>query len=346
MKSKKDSEEVIQSLTKRNTDLENENKTINKLYAEVKDRKEANSEEHPTNFHEYYDYDNLPDESYEEEHDVDDNEEVSITKECRNPTTQTNIFKCTNCKFSAIHESLLKQHKSENHRKPCRKCKYIATNEEELKSHEEKSHAGSGAGASKQKVSEVLLCDFCEYTTEIPVELNLHEHNVHKKNGIKCNLCDFTARDEAILKKHHLIAMGHKRKIACRFFIKGICNRGRFCKFEHNRSESQVQEPINNNRQYGFQQRGQSLNFNNNNNSNTENYLFNNPQQQPFTNFHQSNRQCKFRENCHKFPNCGFFHGEVCRYQENCYKQNQCRFVHLPEHFLGVNMSPISKRNI
>ena len=153
--------------------------------------------------------------------------------------------------------------------------------------------------------------------------------------------------------------MGHKNRILCRFFLRGNCTKGRICKFEHNlldgqaKFERQHQSSYSYNQNYNQQQQPQ--NWNNNlfnqqqqqQHSNNHNYHY---QQQPFYNNNQNmgkiKQHCKYRENCFKFPNCGFVHEEVCRFQDHCLRKDQCRFVHLPRAFLGRNSPPPSKEAV
>ena len=122
---------------------------------------------------------------------------------------------------------------------------------------------------------------------------------------IKCNLCDFSALNEEIMKKHMKIAMGHKKDEMCKFYQRGNCRRGRFCLYKHEKTAN-----------------SQSKSW-----SGTHLPRSNNP---------TSARQCKYFENCVKFPNCGFAHREVCKFQDHCYNQQNCRFVHIsPSYFLG-----------
>ena len=131
--------------------------------------------------------------------------------------------------------------------------------------------------------------------------MNIHEHRAHKQNTIKCNLCDFTAKNEEILEKHHRVAMGHNKKIACKFFNNGTCRYGNFCRFEHKFSNDHIIT-------------GRQTDSNNAGRVNTQ--------------------QCKFYDKCFRFPNCGFMHYEVCKYQEKCIKGDRCSFVHVNGNFL------------
>ena len=85
-------------------------------------------------------------------------------------------------------------------------CDYKSKTEVEMHQHKVRIHE------SKQS-SEIFNCDFCYYRTSTSYELNIHEHKTQRTNTIKCNQCDFTAKNEEILKKHHTVAKGHKRKI-------------------------------------------------------------------------------------------------------------------------------------
>ena len=141
-------------------------------------------------------------------------------------------------------------------------------------------------------------CDFCEFTSNKSFDINLHEHETHKQSTIKCNLCDFRAKNKEILRKHHEVAMGHKKQLACKYFLNGMCRYGKFCRFEHKTENTQKTNILKGNNQLRSPR----------------------------------NTQCKFFENCQKFPNCGYMHYEVCKYQENCTKGERCNFIHL--HFL------------
>ena len=134
-------------------------------------------------------------------------------------------------------------------------------------------------------------------------DINLHEHNTHKQSTIKCNLCDFRAKNEDILRKHHEVAMGHRKKTPCKFFLKGNCKYGKFCRYEHK---------IVNDHSNQYENTRQAKSFKGNNQQN---------------NFR--NTQCKFFENCQKFPNCGYMHFEVCKFQENCTRGERCNYIHL-----------------
>ena len=101
-----------------------------------------------------------------------------------------------------------------------------------------------------------------------------------------------------------LIAMGHKKAELCRFNLRGGCKKGKFCLFKH--------EPIDPNSR-----------------------LNNSYRKQPQRSTVQEQKQCKYRANCFKFPNCGFAHKEICRFQENCHNGLSCNFVHFNTTFLG-----------
>ena len=228
-----------------------------------------------------------------------------------------NVLKCNKCKFSAQHESLLQQHKNEIHKpkpsKKCSDCEYSAKTENSLQQHRINTHGAPNIDGKNKE--DLLQCDFCEYSTSDPYDINLHEHKTHKSNTIKCNMCDFTAKSEDILKKHHQVAMGHKKKIACKFYIQGRCKNGRFCKFEHKMSFGKFSSSGNTR---------QSNNVNRNINQNRGNM-----------------QQCKYFENCQQFPNCGYMHFEVCKFQDKCTYGERCHFVHI--NFLDMTPSGSSR---
>ena len=144
--------------------------------------------------------------------------------------------------------------------------------------------------------------------------MNLHEHQTHEIKKIKCNLCDFEAINEEILKKHHVVAMGHKKNEVCRFYLQGHCKKGKFCMFKHKGNGNNISYNSN-----AKPQNGQS-NFA---------HTTKNTAQFKAQGFVGRNKQCRFFSNCIRFPNCGYVHNEICKFQENCFNIENCRFVHL-----------------
>ena len=96
------------------------------------------------------------------------------------------------------------------------------------------------------------------------------------------------------------MTVGHKKNIVCKYFLKGMCQRGMFCRYDHvintqnirDRNGNKVTDKINMSAQIskgrfdGYMRR--DLNSRN-------------------------TRQCKFMDRCFKFPNCGYEHKEVCK---------------------------------
>jgi len=320
----KETEDVIKKLTNKNTDLLNENKTYKKLYEEEIKKQE---ESHETPETEFKDYDNIlyEDEDSEVEEVPTENENTDRSKriqcdQCSFTTTSTTTlrnhksscqkcFKCNKCDFSSQHESMLQQHKKEAHQKEthkkCNECNYVSTSEQSMREHKMNVHKKSTKYASKKQ--DQLQCDFCDFKSMHAFEINLHEHKAHKQSKIKCNLCDFTAKNEDILRKHHEVAMGHKKSIVCKFYLNGVCKYGKFCRFTHKTSNN----PSN---KYDKTNKFEKSHQNNN----------------------RRNKQCKFFDNCQLFPNCGYEHYEVCKYQENCASGERCKYVHL--NFLGRSL--------
>ena len=133
--------------------------------------------------------------------------------------------------------------------------------------------------------------------------------------------------------------MGHKVQKNCRFYMNGNCTKGRFCKFLHsmngfensNGNRAQPAHTINGNRSNTREFTNNNVDVRNVvNQSNSQRNSRNTYYRRDARNRTQ-NRQCKYRENCDKFPNCGYAHYEICRYQNQCFKGPECRFVHLPE---------------
>ena len=93
--------------------------------------------------------------------------------------------------------------------------------------------------------------------------------------------------------------MGHRKRqkdIECRYFPKNRCTFGSNCKFSHNMQSNRSRN-------------------------------------NPIRTFGQRVKQCKFYENCQRFPNCDFQHNEICEFQEQCRKRH-CNYVHLKNDFL------------
>ena len=116
-----------------------------------------------------------------------------------------------------------------------------------------------------------------------------------KSKSVPCKECDFIADSQDTLKKHMKVAMGHKVKKPCRYFLRGTCKFGSRCRFLHSTE-------------------------------NETNYI-RRPQ------ISKPRIQCKFYGKCTKFPNCAFAHKEICQFQEKCSKKH-CQFVHLTGYFL------------
>ena len=153
----------------------------------------------------------------------------------------------------------------------------------------------------------------CDKTFVDRIAKNNHISTGHmmKKKKIPCKLCDFSAINEDILKKHMRVAMGHKINVICRFYQRGSCRKGKFCRFQHPQEVSSTKNQSN-------KTEGNQISSG------------------------QSNVQCKYWERCMKFPSCGFSHYEVCKYQEKCFKKEFCHFVHLNPLFLEARQTRIS----
>ena len=116
-----------------------------------------------------------------------------------------------------------------------------------------------------------------------------------------------------------LVAMGHKINVTCRYFERGNCTNGKFCRFLHQSKDTLKKNTHRTQTNY--------FNYRRNNE-------FGYKSKPVYT------KQCRFMENCYSFPNCGFLHKEVCKFQENCFDQQNCNFVHLNGHYFlgGTNM--------
>ena len=336
----KEAEATVAEITKTNNDVVSENKTIQKLYQEEMDKNKKVAEEgkkksqknetektknknknedEDKNTSEaqnevFIDYDNLNADSSSETDEIyaDVIRKVPVTLQCDKCKFKTenkrslmdhqiavhNRFTCKECEYKAKTNKQIEDHIKEKHRVPkllCNKCDFRATNPGNLKEHNDSVHEKMTQNHI-DKSQGIFKCNQCKYKSKTSFEMNMHEHETHSNKKIQCNLCDFRAASEEVLQKHHVVAMGHKRQELCWFYARGQCNKGKFCRFSHKGSNRCTMRD-----------------------QNVEKY---------------NNKQCKFFENCLKFPNCGFEHFEICKFQETCRNYGNCRFVHMNGPFL------------
>ena len=224
--------------------------------------------------------------------------------------------RCDQCNFKALRKEQLKlqiEIKHDGIWYNCNECEYTTSKEHYYKSHISLAHKGS---TLKDSSKPELKCDKCDYKTTDSFNMNIHINEVHKEQKIKCHLCDFRAKDKEVLKKHHIVAMGHKKNNECFFFVnKGFCRNGEFCRFKHE-SKGEKHDMYQNISNYKWQS------------------------QEYISRDSSVKRQCKYKESCFQFPNCHFQHNEVCRYQNNCFFQDNCKYVHFTQtasnSFLGM----------
>ena len=325
----KDNTKLINELTDENKRLSNENDLYKKLYQEEKDLR-VNNVLKGSDGNEYIDYDNLTDDEL-----IDDEDTWTQVKTKK----RGKRFNCTKCKFSSINKSEVTKHEETHEKKiQCNHCNFETNNKNEMASHN-KIHV--------QKVFKCVQCDYvansernlkihvkitmnhCISLEETPIEnkvkctkcnkyfkdkntMQRHTSTEHieQQQKIQCNLCEFKAANKEVLQKHMRVAMGHRINIVCRFFQRGNCKKGKFCRFEHSTE-------VMSNKSNDWNQSGRMSNSS-----------------------FEFNKQCKFYDQCFKFPACGFTHYELCKYQERCFRKDACRFIHLPNsHFLEVNQN-------
>lgn len=289
-------EELLDTVTKKNDNTENENKTLQRLYKEECSKKKRSS---TTSEEEFVDYDNISDsEEEEEQNKKEQNSNTNATKNSKNIEKNH----CDQCKFTTMNKESLNTHKIYTHRKfECKECKYTTSKQDYISRHMNVAHKSKDMEGTKKQTND-FKCNKCEFKTSGSYELNIHINEAHKEDKIKCNLCDFRAKDMDILKKHHIVAMGHKENKECFFFSsKGFCKNGRFCRFMHTSKREQIQK---NQRENRSERTNPSGGF-------------------------SSTRTCKYRESCLKFPNCSYQHKEICRYQDMCFFKETCKYIHL-----------------
>ena len=199
----------------------------------------------------------------------------------------------------------LKSHQTSRHSEKklkCSKCDFRAVSEEILNKHMVISMAHK-----REQDCIYFQRSQCKFGSQCKYKHNLRQQNATTKaegtSWFNCHVCKFWTVDRETLEQHIRKTAGHQRNLKCKFFARGMCNIG-LCRFEHSMTYE-------------------------NNSQNFENQRQNN--MRPDVNIHNSKnvmgKQCKFMNNCFRFPYCGYVHNEVCKYQENC-KYEVCRFVH------------------
>ena len=229
-------------------------------------------------------------------HAAKNKQELSNHKKKEHKVKHTIKYNCHECDFETESRETIQDHKKEAHMSvdisksdviyKCEECDFEISKRMDMKNHKRNKHNSS-----------VYQCDECPFRDGDKSKMDNHKSSIHNQspNSIPCQECDFVANSEDTLSKHMQVAMGHKVKRLCRYFINGSCKFESSCKFLHS----------------------------------TENVRNSRKSQQ----IGESKRQCKFYGKCSKFPNCGYAHKEICRFQENCTKR-QCEFVHLAGYFL------------
>ena len=87
----------------------------------------------------------------------------------------------------------------------------------------------------KKKMRQCYVCELCDRSFD---HKDAHDRHVTAKHTTKetrlyCTLCDFWAVSKDILDIHMKIAMGHKKNQVCKYFRRGTCKNGTFCKYQH-----------------------------------------------------------------------------------------------------------------
>ena len=236
-----ENKKIINELSDENNRISNEKELFKKLFEEERQTKAINGNNMKSpedRDEEYIDFDNL---TYDDSSD-DEQTWTSIKASDRGKR-----HKCSQCSYTSINKTQIKVHE-ETHKKKhkCDVCEYETTHRNDLIHHKE-SHAKKG-----------YKCTQCDYVANTKRSLEMHtlvamnhankksqekqmsrktnkdktKEEVHysnatvtKESKIQCNLCDFSAKNEDILKKHMKVAMGHKLNIICKFYERKGCHK-------------------------------------------------------------------------------------------------------------------------
>ena len=110
---------------------------------------------------------------------------------------------------------------------------------------EEVSEGGRDAYSATEVIDKSWACSLCEFKTKS----ESHIRNHLKAHENPCNRCGKNFKSKDYLEKHmidsHEKNNTHEKSRqksggVCRFWLKGICNRGNDCRFEHKRSDDEI----------------------------------------------------------------------------------------------------------
>ena len=138
-------------------------------------------------------------------------------------TGPCSLFKCDRCVFKSVSEERLKNHYRQNHFN-CDLCDITLGTAYALRAHNKNMHKAPGGTAKK--------CETCDYSAVNEAHLKKHVRRHHKE--VKCNKCDFRTVKEYDLAEH--IRRYHSSQdIQCKFGVN--CRKRLTCRFNHPNTE-------------------------------------------------------------------------------------------------------------
>ena len=150
------------------------------------------------------------------------------------PSVDPELLKCNRCSFKTVSAERLKVHYKQNHFN-CDLCDITLGTATALRAHNKTMHKAPGGTAHK--------CDSCDFSAVNEAHLKKHVSRHHKQ--LNCKRCDFRTLIEYDMTEH---MRTHRRQVTqCKFGFN--CRNRTTCRFEHS-NNNQRQSPMRPGRQY------------------------------------------------------------------------------------------------
>ena len=135
------------------------------------------------------------------------------------PAAKPKLFNCERCSFKSVSEERLKIHNKRNHF-TCDLCDITLGTACALRAHNKNVHKAPGGTAH--------TCQTCDFSALNEAHLKKHASRHHKE--LKCSRCDFKTLKESDMAEH--VRYQHKRQVMqCKFGFN--CRKRLTCRFEH-----------------------------------------------------------------------------------------------------------------